>query len=81
MLIIRVKVGEYKNKKGEVKVLFENMRFLYSFRFMGMSLEKLVSFLPTDGFKIIDNHFEEKFAKKKTNKIVASKKFLPIQLL
>ena len=61
-LIIRVKVGEYKNKKREVIELFENMRFLDSFRFMGMSLEKLVSFLPTDGFKIIDNHFEEKFA-------------------
>ena len=58
-LIIRVKVGEYKNKKGEVIELFENMRFLDSVRFMGMSLEKLVSFLPTDGFKIIDNHLEE----------------------
>ena len=75
-LIIRVKVGEYKNKKGELIELFENMRFLDSFRFMGMSLEKLVSFLPTDGFKIIDNHFEEKFAKKQI-KLLHQKSFYP----
>ena len=52
------------------------MRFLDSFRFMGMSLEKLVSFLPTDGFKIIDNHFEEKFAKKQI-KLLHQKSFYP----
>ena len=63
-LIIRVKVGGYKNKTGEVIKLFENERFLESFRIMGMSLEKLVSFSSTDGFKIIVNHFGEKFAKK-----------------
>ena len=55
--------------------LFENMRFLDSFRFMGISLEKLVSFLPEDGFKIIDNHFEEKFAKEK--KLLHQKSFYP----
>ena len=71
--IIKIKVGEYKNQKGEVIELFKKMRFLDSFRFMGMSLEKLVSFSPTDEFKTIDNHFEEK--------IVASNKFLPIKLL
>ena len=75
-LIIRVKVGEYKNQKGEVIELFKNMRFLDSFRFMGMSLEKLVSFLPTDGFKIIDNHFEDKFAKKQI-KLLHQKSFYP----
>ena len=35
-----------------------------------------MSFLPTDGFKIIDNHFEEKFAKKQV-KLLHQKSFYP----
>ena len=69
-------VDEYKNKKENLIERFENMRFLNSFRFMGMSLEKFVSFLPTHRFKTIDNHFEEKFAKKQI-KLLHKKNFFP----
>ena len=42
---------------GEKATIFEEMRFIDSFRFMGMGLEKLVSFLPKDAFEILDSHF------------------------
>ena len=51
--------------KGQREQKTKNLRSLDSFRFMGMSLKKLVSFLPKDGCEIIANQFEEKFAKNK----------------
>ena len=44
------KVGQYTNKKGEVKDTFFKIRFLDSYKFMGASLDTLVNNLPKDAF-------------------------------
>ena len=59
-LSLKVRVGEYTRKEnGEIVPIYEELRFIDSFRFMSMSLDKLVSFLPADAFKILNQYFEK----------------------
>ena len=48
-----IKVGTYKNKKGEDKNKFFKIVFKDSFKFMSSSLEALVNNLPKKAFKIL----------------------------
>ena len=51
-------VGQYTNKKGEVKDKIFKIVFKDSFKFMLSSLEALVNNLPKDGFKNISKYFK-----------------------
>ena len=56
-------VGQYKDKKTkEIKDKFFKIRFLDSFKFMGASLETLVSNLPKDGFKNLEGYYTDEQA-------------------
>ena len=50
-------VGQYTNKKGEVKDKTFKIVFKDSLKFLLSSIEALVNNLPEDGFKIISKHF------------------------
>ena len=51
-------VGQYEDKKTKkLKDKFFKIRFLDSFKFMGASLETLVSNLPKDGFKNLEGYY------------------------
>ena len=50
-------VGQYTNKKGEVKDKTFKIVFKDSLKFMRSSIEALVRNLPKDGFKIISKYF------------------------
>lgn len=56
-LTLSVHIRTYTRKDGKETSIYENMRFIDSCRFMPSSLDKLVSYLPPDGFKIINDHF------------------------
>ena len=47
-------VRTYQDKNGVTKTVFEYLRFIDSYRSMGASLEKLVSYLPENKFEILD---------------------------
>ena len=52
-----IKVGEYKNKKGETKNKYFKIIFKDSLKFMSSSLEALVNNLPKDAFKNLDKYY------------------------
>ena len=56
-LSLKMFVGVYKREDGKEVSFYEEMRFIDSYRFMNMSLDKLVSFLPVEAFAILDDHF------------------------
>ena len=55
----RIQVDSYTNWKGETKPLHHQIRFIDSFKFMAMSLDKLVTNLPKDDFNNIKKHYPE----------------------
>ena len=55
---IGVRVNSYTDKRGVVKNVYEYLRYIDSYRFLPSSLEKLVSYLPTESFQILDNYFQ-----------------------
>ena len=52
-----IKVGEYKNKKGETKNKYFKIIFKDSLKFMSSSLEALVQNLPKNAFKNLDKYY------------------------
>ena len=75
-LCLRVHITDYINESGWKVGVYEEMRFIDSFRFMGVSLEKLVSLLPDDAFKIVRQYFAQKFSDNQT-KLLEQKGFYP----
>ena len=63
---IGVPVRSYQDKNGVTKTVFEYLRFIDSYRFMGASLEKLVSYLPEDKFEKLDKIFPD-YSKEERN--------------
>ncbi|CAG2215398.1 unnamed protein product [Mytilus edulis] len=55
-----VAVGSYKDKKGKMKTLYQHLRFIDSFKFMGASLQKLVESTPADAFTNMRREFGAK---------------------
>ena len=56
-LSLKLFVGVYKREDGKEVSIYEEMRFIDSYRFMNMSLVKLVSFLPVEASAILDDLF------------------------
>ena len=52
-----IKTGEYKDKKGETKDKYFKIVFKDSFKFMALSLGKLVKNLSEDDFKNLEKYF------------------------
>ncbi len=57
--VLRVPVGKYKNKAGEWVIIYEDLRFIDSYRFLGKSLQALVNTLVKD--KIMLNSLKAGF--------------------
>ena len=54
-----IQVGSYTSKKGEIKPLHHQIRFIDSFKFMATSLDKLVDNLPKDNFNNVKKHYAD----------------------
>ena len=53
-------VNSFVDKNGVIKNVYEDMRFLDSFKFMPQSLEKLAGFLPKEKFTYIESQVDMK---------------------
>ena len=53
-----IQVGSYTSKKGEIKLLHHQIRFIDNFKFMAASLDKLVDNLPKDDFNNIKRYYK-----------------------
>ena len=71
-----IKTGEYTNKKGETKNKYFKIVFKDSLKFMSSSLEALVSNLPKDAFKNLDNYYSPKQAE-----LLKQKGFYPYEYM
>ena len=56
-LEMRVFIKSYRDKNGVEKNVYEKLRFLDSFKFMGSSLAQLANNLPPNRFQLLDNYF------------------------
>ena len=54
-----IQVGSYTNKKGEIKPLHHQARFIDSFKFMAASLDSLVDNLPKDDFNNVKRYYKD----------------------
>ena len=54
-----IEVRSYTNKKGEIKPLHHQVRFIDSLKFMPTSLDSLVNNLPKDAFNNVKSHYAE----------------------
>ena len=71
-----IKTGEYKNKNGETKDKYFKIIFKDSFKFMALSLEKLVKNLSEDDFKNLEKYFTPEEVK-----LLKQKGFFPYDYL
>ena len=71
-----IKTGEYKNKNGETKDKYFKIIFKDSFKFMALSLEKLVKNLSEDDFKNLEKYFTPEQVK-----VLKQKGFFPYDYL
>ena len=58
-LTLKFFIEEHLDRRNRLIQVYEDLRFLDSFRFMNTLLEKLVESLPDDNFKILHQHFEK----------------------
>ena len=52
-----IKVGSYRNNKGETEPKYHKIRFIDSCKFMGVSLDRLVNNLPETAFNDLKRHY------------------------
>ena len=71
-----IKTGEYNNKNGETKDKYFKIIFKDSFKFMALSLEKLVKNLSEDDFKNLEKYFTPEQVK-----LLKQKGFFPYDYL
>ena len=71
-----IKTGEYKNKNGETKDKYFKIIFKDSFKFMALSLKKLVNNLSEDDFKNLEKYFTPEQVK-----LLKQKGFFPYDYL
>ena len=71
-----IKVGQYTNKKGEVKDKTFKIVFKDSLKFMSTSLEKLVNNQPKDGFKNLNKYYTPEEAE-----LIKQKGFYPYEYM
>ena len=71
-----IKTGEYKNKNGETKDKYFKIIFKDSFKFMALSLGKLVKNLSEDDFKNLEKYFTPEQVK-----LLKQKGFFPYDYL
>ena len=55
----RIQVGSYTSKKGEIKPLHHQIRFIDSFKFMATILDNLVKNLPKDDFNNVKRYYTD----------------------
>ena len=53
----KIQVSDYKSKDGKIKPLYQTLRFLDSFKFMGTSLQNWVDKTSPDAFRAIKKVF------------------------
>ena len=53
----KIKIGEYKNKRGEIKNSYFKIVFKDSMKFLNLSVAALVNNLPEDGFNNLEKYF------------------------
>ena len=71
-----IKIGEYKNKKGETKDKNFKIIFKDSMKFLNSSVAALVDNLPEDGFKNLEKYF-----KTEQIKLLKQKGFYPYEYM
>ena len=54
-----VYIKSYTDKNGKLKKVYENLRFIDSYKFMLSPHSKLVKYLPEEKFFLLENYFEE----------------------
>ena len=54
-----VYIKSYTDKNGKLKKVYENLRFIDSYKFMLSPHSKLVEYLPEEKFFLLENYFEE----------------------
>ena len=71
-----IKVGDYPNKKGEIKDKTFKIRFIDSLKFMASSLGALVNNLPKDAFNNLDRYYTPEQAE-----LIKQKGFYPYEYM
>ena len=71
-----IKIGEYRNKEGEIKNKYFKIVFKDSMKFLNSSVAALVNNLPEDGFKNLEKYF-----KTEQIKLLKQKGFYPYEYM
>ena len=71
-----IKIGEYRNKEGEIKDKYFKIVFKDSMKFLNSSVAALVNNLPEDGFKNLEKYF-----KTEQIKLLKQKGFYPYEYM
>ena len=71
-----IKIGEYRNKEGEIKNKYFKIVFKDSMKFLNSSVAALVDNLPEDGFKNLEKYF-----KTEQIKLLKQKGFYPYEYM
>ena len=76
-LTVSVLIKTYRDKHGKLQNVYENLRFLDSFKSMSSSLSTLVNKLPAEKFTLIDKFFNKKGHSTEKIEILKKKSFYP----
>ena len=57
---MKVWIRSYTNEKGNVRNVYEEIRFVDSFKILNSSLDELARNLPVEEFIYVDNHLDSR---------------------